>query len=154
MRAFTSKDRTPATRHYFTHTSALPPPYQLAIEDAGFRMTVLENHVPRDYDCDRALAAPTWFSVTVMAPPEKRYLYLVQHETETGLVVLLMMFDRSAAADDGRGLRLPASGAWLRALVDGPVIVLASDLVLPRKSITAFLGGTEPPTSPAMPPYT
>jgi len=153
MRAFTSKDRTPATKHYFSHTSALPPPYQLAIEDAGFRMTILENHVPRDYDCDRALAPSSWFSVTVTAPPEKRYLYLLQHETDTGLVALLMMFDRSAATDDGRGLRLPANGAWLRAVVDGPVIVIASDLVLPRKSITAWLGASEP-AIPAMPPYT
>jgi hypothetical protein len=151
MRAFTSKDRTPATRHYVSHTSALPPPYQLAIEDAAFRMTVLENHVPRDYDCERALAPSTWFSVTVTAPPTKRYLYLVQHETETGLVVLLLMLDRSAG-DDAR-LRLPPSGAWLRAIVEGPVVVLASDLVLPRKSITAWLGGSEPPTTPPEPPY-
>jgi hypothetical protein len=152
MRAFTSKDRAPATRHYVTHTSALPPPYQLAIEDAAFRMTVLENHVPRDYDCERSLAASTWFSVTVTAPPSKRYLYLVQHETETRLVVLLLMFDRSAAGDNVRGLQLPPNGAWLRAIVEGPVVVLASDLVLPRKSITAWLGASEPP-SPPQPPY-
>jgi hypothetical protein len=152
MRAFTSKDRAPVTSHYVTHTSPLPPPYQLAIEAAAFRMTVLENTVPRDYDCERALAPSTWFSVTVTAPPSKRYLYLVQHETETGLVVLLLMFDRSAASDDGRGLGLPPNGAWLRALVEGPVVVLASDLVLPRKSITAWLGGSEPP-APPQPPY-
>ena len=151
MRAFTSKDRAPAASHYVTHTSPLPPPYQLAIEGAAFRMAVLDN-TPRDYDSERALAPSTWFSVTVTAPPSKRYLYLVQHETETGLVVLLLMFDRSAAGDDGRGLRLPPNGAWLRAIVEGPVVVLASDLVLPRKSITAWLGGSEPP-SPAQPPY-
>jgi hypothetical protein len=152
MRAFTSKDRAPATSHYVTQTSPLPPPYQLAIEGAAFRLAVLDNAVPRDYDSERALAASTWFSATVTAPPSKRYLYLVQHETETGLVVLLLMFDRSAAGDDGRGLRLPANGAWLRAIVEGPVVVLASDLVLPRKSITAWLGASEPP-SPPQPPY-
>jgi hypothetical protein len=38
-------------------------------------------------------------------------------------------------------------------VVDGSVYVLASDLVLSRKSITAWIGGDEPPTTPAMPPY-
>jgi hypothetical protein len=64
-----------------------------------------------------------------------------------------MLFDRSSAADDGNGLRLPPSGAWLRAIVEGTVYVLASDLVLSRKSITAWIGGREPPTMPAKPPY-
>ena len=115
------KDKTPATKHYFAHTIDLPPPYQLAIEDTEFRMTILEDHVPRDHDCDSALVPPTWFSVSLAAPASKRYLYLVQEETDTGLIVLLMLFDRSAAADDRDGLRLPPSGAWLRAIVEGPV---------------------------------
>jgi hypothetical protein len=68
------------------------------------------------------------------------------------LIVLLLLFDRSAAPDDGTGLRVPSPGAWLRAIVDGTVYVLASDLVLTRKSITAWLGAREPP--PAQPPYT
>jgi hypothetical protein len=67
--------------------------------------------------------------------------------------VLVLLFDRSAAGEQGMALRLPSSGAWLRAVVEGTVYVLASDLVLSRKSITAWLGGSEPPT-PAQPPYT
>ena len=145
-------EKTPATKHHFAHPAALPPPYQLAIEDTRFRMTILEDQVPRDHDCDSALIPPTWFSVTLVAPTQKRYLYLVQEETDTGLIVLLLLFDRSAAPDDGAALRLPSPGAWLRAIVDGTVYVLASDLVLTRKSITAWLGAREPP--PAQPPYT
>jgi hypothetical protein len=147
------KDK-PGTRHSFAHTAALPPPYQLAIEDTAFAMTVLEDHAPRDHDCECALIPPAWFSVTLTASTKKRYLYLVQKETETGVVVLILLFDRGALDEDSAGLKLPASGAWMRAVVDGTVYVLASDLVLTRKSITAWIGGHEPPTTPARPPYT
>ena len=149
-----NKDKTPTAKHNFALTAALPPPYQLAIEDTPFRMTVLDDHVQRDYDCDRALLPPVWFSVTLTASTKKRFLYLVQKETDTGLVVLILLYDRAATHEDAYGLRLPPSGAWLRAVVDGAVYVLASDLVLNRKSITAWIGGHEPPTSPARPPYT
>jgi hypothetical protein len=148
-----SKAKPPATRRPVVHATALPAPYQLAIEDVPFQMTVLDNHVPRDYDCECAVMPPTWFSVTLTAPITKRYLYLVQRETDTGLIVVLMLFDRSASADDSLGLRLPPSSAWLRAVVDGAVYVIASDLVLTRKAITAWIGGDEPPTTPAKPPY-
>jgi len=149
-----NKDKTPAPRHNFALAAALPPPYQLAIEDTPFRMTVLDDHVQRDYDCDCALMPPVWFSVTLTASTKKRFLYLVQQETDTGLVVLILMYDRTTTNEDANGLRLPPSGAWLRAVVDVAVYVLASDLVLNRKSITAWIGGHEPPTSPARPPYT
>src|SRR6185369_16307248 len=84
-----SKDKTPTAKHNFALTAALPPPYQLAIEDTPFRMTVLDDHVQRDYDCDCALLPPVWFSVTLTASTKKRFLYLVQKETDTGLVVLI-----------------------------------------------------------------
>jgi hypothetical protein len=150
----------PSARPSFAHTAALPPPYQLAIEDTPFTMTVLEDRVSRDRDDDCALAPPAWFSVTLAASTKKRYLYLIQKETATGLIVLIMLFDRSALGDGGdggdgtQGLRLPPSGAWMRAIVDGAVYVVASALVLTRKAITAWIGGHEPPTTPAMPPYT
>ena len=153
MRALTTKERTPATKHYGRPAAALPAPYQLAIEEAAFRITVLEDHGQRDYDCDSAIAPPAWFSVAVPAPPNKRYLYLVQQEVATSLIVVLLLFDRSAAGESRGALRLPPSGAWLRAIVEGTVYVLASDLVLSRKSITAWLGGSDPAT-PALPPYT
>lgn len=142
------------TRHGFALTSSLPPPYQLAIEDTPFELTVLDEHGPRDHDCDCALTPPTWFSVTLTASTKKRYLYLVQKETDTSLVVLVLLFDRATTNEDTNGLRLPPSGAWLRAVVNGAVYVLASDLVLNRKSITAWIGGHEPSTTPAKPPYT
>jgi len=146
-----SKAKTPVTQR--AHATALPAPYQLAIEAAAFHMTVLEDRGARDYDADHALRPATWFSVTLTAPIAKRYLYLVQEETDTGLLVLLLLFDRSAAVAE-TSLRLPPSGAWLRAVVDGTVYVITSDLVLSRKSITAWIGGGEPPTTPALPPYT
>jgi hypothetical protein len=96
----------------------------------------------------------TWFSVALAAPTGKRYLYLVQQEADTGLIVLLLLSDAGAGGEHGNGLRLPPSSAWMRAVVEGTVYVLASDLVLSRKSITAWLGGSEPPTTPAQPPYT
>jgi hypothetical protein len=153
MRALTSKERIPVTRHHGRPAVALPAPYQLAIEDTVFRMTVLEEHGSRDYDCDIAIAPPTWFSVALPAPPNKRYLYLVQQEAATGLIVLLLLYDRSATGEPRGALCLPPSGAWLRAVVEGAVYVLASDLVLSRKSITAWLGGSDP-ANPALPPYT
>jgi hypothetical protein len=153
MRALTSKERTPATKLHGRPAVALPAPYQLAIEDTAFRMTVLGDQGPRDYDCDSAIAPPAWFSVALPAPPNKRYLYLVQQEAHTGLIVLLLLFDRSCADEPRGAVHLPPSGAWLRAVVEGPVYVLASDLVLSRKSITAWLGGSDP-ASPALPPYT
>ncbi|HEU4732321.1 MAG TPA: hypothetical protein VFT22_30715 [Kofleriaceae bacterium] len=148
-----SKDKPPSTKHPFAHSEALPPPYQLAIEDTPFRITVLDDPVPRDHDCESALAPATWFSVTLSGSTRKRYLYLVQSETDTGLVVVILLFDRTAATSGAGELRLPPSGAWMRAVVDGTVHVLASDLVLTRKSITAWIGGREPMT-PARPPYT
>jgi hypothetical protein len=143
------------TKHASVHAiqgSALPPPYQLAIEDIEFRLTVLDDRAARGHDADCAIVPPMWFSVALTAPVQKRYLYLVQKETDTGLIVVIMLFDRSDGRGGSDGLQLPASGAWLRAVVDGTVYVLASDLVLSRKRITAWIGGHEPPT--LQPPYT
>lgn len=148
-----SKDKPGGGRRCRAHATALPAPYQLAIEDVAFQMTVLDERGPRDADPDHALRPATWFSVTLTAPLAKRYLYLVQEETDTGLLVLILLFDRSATTE-APSLRLPPSGAWLRAVVDGAVSVITSDLVLSRKSITAWIGGGEPPTTPALPPYT
>ena len=155
--SFNCKGRNMATtKQGFVHAvpaAAIPPPYQLAIEDAEFQLTVLDDHVPRHYDSDCAVVPPTWFSVTLTAASHKRYLYLVQKETDTGMIVVIMLFDRSAA-QSGDDLRLPPSGAWLRAVVDGTVHVLASDLVLSRRAITAWIGGHEPTTPTPQPPYT
>jgi hypothetical protein len=149
-----SKEKVTATRRSYVHATALPAPYQLAIEDVPFQLTTLDDRGARNHDCERALLPATWFSVTPTAPIQKRYLYLVQQETDTGLIVLILLFDRSAAANDRDDLRLPPSGAWLRAVVDGAVYVITSDLVLSRKSISAWIGSDDPPTTPALPPYT
>jgi len=154
-----SKEQAVAARHAFriafARSAPLPPPYQLAIEDTPFQLAVLG---PREERCaaeaDAPLAAGTWFSVALRASTKKRYLYLVQKESGTGIVVLLLLFDRGApsagGADDTADLRLPPSNAWMRAVVDGELYVLASDLVLTRKSIAAWIGGFDPP--PIAPP--
>jgi hypothetical protein len=150
MPTISAKARPLETRHGFALTTSLPPTYQLAIEDTPFQLTVLDNFGEREVDCDGPVAPPTWFAVTVTASTRKRYLYLVQKETGTGIVALILMYDRSAkpgAMPDTDGLRLPPGGAWLRANLNGAVYVLASDLVLNLKSIAAWIGGYEPPTT-------
>jgi len=154
MGSSASNTKPPRARRAHTHTPAVPAPYQLAIEDTAFATAVLERHVPRDFDCDQPLIAPAWFAVTVTGSTQKRFLYLVQHESDTGLIVILLLFDRTGHPGDTSGLRLPASGGWLRAVVDGTLSVLASDLVLSHKAITAWAGAREPPAGPARPPYT
>ena len=157
------EDQTPIIifKRMFTHHTViqpppLPAPYQLAIEDIAFSLTVLDDRGVRDYAGHEALVPPTWFSVTLRTSTQKRYLYLVQKESKTGMVVLVLLFDRHEHLDpndDTHGMRVPASGMWMRAVVDGTVHALASDMVLSRKSITAWIGGHEP-TAPPQPPYT
>ena len=124
----------------------LPAPYQLAIEGMPFQLTVLDGTSATLHD--HRLAPQTWFSVAIAAATKKRYLYLVQKDAQTGVVELLLLCDRQSLEGDPPvlGLRMPPHGAWLRALVDGCVHVLASDLVLNRKSVTAWIGGCEPTT--------
>jgi hypothetical protein len=158
------EDKTPIiifkrvfTHHTVLHNAPLPAPYQLAIEDIAFSLTVLDDRGMRDYAGHEALVPPTWFSVTLRAATDKRYLYLVQKESKTGLVVLVLLFDRHehvAPLEHTHGMRMPTTGTWLRAVVDGTVHVLASDMMLNRKSITAWIGGHEPTSVPAPPPYT
>jgi len=147
MGTITAKAQPPETRHGFALTTSLPPTYQLAIEDTPFQLTVLDELGPREVDCDCPIAPPTWFAVTLTASTKKRFLYLVQKEKGTGIVALILLYDRVAKPGDTDGLRVPPGGAWLRANVDGTVYVLASDLVLNRKSIAAWIGGYEPPTT-------
>lgn len=123
----------------------LPAPYQLAIEGMPFQLTVRDGTNAAPHDSRHPIAQHAWFSVALSASTRKRYLYLVQKDAGTGVVELLLLCDRSELAGDPLGMRLPPSGAWLRAAVDGSVHVLASDLVLSRTSITAWIGGCEPP---------
>jgi hypothetical protein len=155
-------ERPPSRQPTAAHSGPLPAPYQLAIEDIAFQLTVLDDRGARGYAVGEPLIPPMWFSVAPTTATAKRYLYLVQKETATRLVVLILLYDRQSdpskpdAGDAGstRALRLPPGGAWIRAVVDGTVHVMASDLVLTRKSITAWIGGSEPPTLPVRPPYT
>lgn len=143
------KDKAVAARHAFRHAfasaAALPAPYQLAIEDTPFGLTVAGDDGACEHDADAPLEAGTWFSVAPRAKTKKRYLYLVQKASDTGIVALLLAFDRGALREDHDELRLPPGGARMRASVDGELYVLASDLVLTCRSIAAWIGGYEPP---------
>ncbi|HEY0193508.1 MAG TPA: hypothetical protein VGC42_20465 [Kofleriaceae bacterium] len=124
----------------------LPAPYQLAIEGLPFQLTVLDGDAGVARDSRLPIAAASQFTLALLASTRKRYLYLVQKATATGLVELILLCDRSELAGEppALGLRVPPGGAWLRAAVDGRVHVMASDLVLSHRSITAWIGGCEP----------
>lgn len=130
--------------------SAVPPPYQLAIEELGFVVTQFDPQAARDPVAGHTVSPPAWFAVELTSTTRKRYLYVVQHEAATGMIVVLLLVDRSPGGAEP--VRLPAAAGWLRAVVAGPVYVLASDLMLSQRAITAWAGASAPP-SPACPPY-
>jgi hypothetical protein len=125
----------------------------LVIDAVPVQLIVLDASGPLAYDNpdDLQLGPPTLFAVAPVAPVARRYLYLLQQETdpESGFIVLLSIVDTSEVA----GTRVPPVGAWQRAIVRGTVHLLASDLELTREQIAAFIGGHEPPPQRAHPPY-
>ncbi|MBK8255926.1 MAG: hypothetical protein IPK82_25075 [Polyangiaceae bacterium] len=130
-----------------------------AITAPPFQLTVLEKNGPRvlgGAGDSFAVAPPTLFAATLLSPPEKRYLHLVQKTThspiadELGLIVFLAVND----CDESTTLRFPSAGTYLRAMVKGSVHVLASDKILTREQIIAHVGGHEPGPTHSRPPYT
>jgi hypothetical protein len=125
----------------------------LAIVAVPVQLIVLGPQGPRAYDDSGIeVGPPTLFAVAPAAPVTRRYLYLLQKETdpETGVIVLLLVADTHHAA----ATRVPPAGAWQCAIVTGTVHLLASNLELTRQDIVAFIGGHEPPPTPAKPPHT
>src|ERR1043166_5759539 len=124
----------------------------LAIEAVTVQLIVLDASGPLVYDNpdELQLGPPTLFAVGAVSAIGKRYLYLLQQETdpESGFVVLLSILDTSEAPST----RVPPVGCWQRAIVRGTVHLLASDLELTREQIVAFIGGHEPPPTRAQPP--
>ena len=90
---------------------------------------------------------PTWFALTPVAPTTRRYLYLIQKEDASGHIVLLHLVDGAGAT------RVPAASGWQRAIVDGTLHLLASNLLLTRADLVALIGGHEPPPSSTKPPF-
>lgn len=99
-----------------------------------------------------AVAARTWFAVSIAPPVAKRYLHVLQVE-EAGTFLLYMLADRDAEGGSP-ALRLPRVGAYMRALVTGSLHVLGADSPLSREQIAKHIGGHEPPPQQAKPPYT
>jgi len=98
---------------------------------------------------DGPVKPPTYFAVQFKGPLAKRFVHVIQKD-ERGWVVMILLGDRESL---GKVKRVPCEGAWLRAIVDGPVHVLGADLPLLREEIAKYLGGHEPPPTQAKPPY-
>lgn len=127
-----------------------------AIQVVPFNMKILDSGVERSFDkrADEILIMPpTWFAVVLSAPVEKRYLHLIQMEAESRNVVIFLLADRTALGAGG-AVRLPQQGAWLRAITEGTIHVLAADVGLSRKQLIQAIGGRLPPPQQSKPPYT
>ncbi|MFO0758611.1 MAG: hypothetical protein U0359_19110 [Byssovorax sp.] len=142
-----------------TPTNPVPVPMPVSIPSKDrilapkISLSVLEGTGPTELGGEGdiiPIAPPTWFFVTLKETVSTRYAFLLQKETGTGYVVLLGLVDRRESASG----RLPPAGGYQRAVVDGTVHVLVSDDPLTREEIVAFIGGHEPPTKKAVPPYT
>lgn len=90
---------------------------------------------------------PTLFALAPVAPPTRRFLYLIQKEAASGHIVLVHVVDGAGAT------RVPAATGWQRAIVEGTLHLLASDLLLTRADLVALIGGHEPPPSSTKPPF-
>src|SRR5262245_56483801 len=101
------------------------------MEALPFTLEVLDHGAPRTY-AKRAdeieVSPPTWFAVSITGPVQKRYLHLVQLDTNSRGLVIFLLADRTALG--GGQVRLPHQGSWLRAVVDGTFHVLAADVRL------------------------
>lgn len=98
---------------------------------------------------DGPVRPPTYFAVQLQGPLAKRFVHVIQKD-ERGWVVMMLLGDRESL---GKVKRVPCDGAWLRAIVDGPVHVLGADIPLLRDEIAKYLGGHEPGPTQAKPPY-
>jgi hypothetical protein len=116
--------------------------FQLQVRGAGGTTTYADGAD------EIVVGPPTWFALVLAAATTRRYLHLVQREATSGQVVLLAMIDGSGAT------RIPPAPGWQRAIVEGTVHAIASDLLLTRADIVALSGGHQPPPTEARPPYT
>jgi hypothetical protein len=129
----------------------LPP-----IEAVPFTLKLIDSGVERGFDKrvdEIEIMPPTWFAVVLTAPVQKRYLHLIQVEKESRRVVIFLLADRTALGA-GDAVRLPGQGAWLRAITEGTIHVLAADVGLSREQLVQAIGGRLPPPTQAKPPYT
>jgi|GEM_PF-5009426 len=143
--------KTPAAKKPATKSSPSVPITAVPFDTSYLGDTGAENTVASDGE-DVALATGTWFAVTIAPGASKRFLHLLQSE-EQGTFVLYMLADRDASSSTS-SLRLPANGAFMRALVTGTLHVLGANKPLSRAQIAKHIGGHEPPPQQAKPPYT
>lgn len=92
---------------------------------------------------------PTYYAVEIREALSKRFAHLILKEGASRFVMTLLA-DRDAL---GKNRRLPAAGAWLRAIVEGEAFLLGADVPLLREEIAKYLGGHEPPPTATKPPY-
>ncbi|HRI70753.1 MAG TPA: hypothetical protein PK156_41255 [Polyangium sp.] len=127
------------------------------IQSIPFRTTYIDARgTVHDVKADKAfphVEMRNWFAVTIEQPITRRFVHVVQVEETTGKFVLYMCLDCDAV-DDER-IRLPQTGAHVRALVSGPLRVLGADTELSYAEIEFHCaGGTrEPQPSPSKSPF-
>lgn len=129
----------------------LPP-----IEAVPFTLKFIDLGVERSFDKkadEIGIMPPTWFAVVLTAPVHKRYLHVIQMEKGTRQVVIFLLADRTALGA-GDAVRLPSQGAWLRAITEGTIHVLAADVGLSRQQLVQAIGGRLPPPTQSKPPFT
>ena len=153
--------KAPYTAPKVTSTQAPPKAATPSTIDAGtinalkavsnrvdFRALVLEDGGPRTVDKQTSIDQGLWFAAVPITPSPRRYQFLMQWEGESHNFVLYSIVDGAGAT------RLPAGTGWQRALVEGPLHVLASDEPLTRAEIAGIIGGHEPAPGFAKPPNT
>ena len=122
-----------------------------ASEAVDYRLVVRTATGPTTYTEDTTeivVGPPTWFALETVNPTARRYLHLIHKEASSGQIVLVHLTDGAGAT------RVPPANGWLRALVEGSLHLISSDLQLSRPDIVELIGGHEPPTGTARPPFT
>lgn len=115
-----------------------------------FHLLVLEDGATTTYTEDTTeimVGPPTWFALAPLEPTTRRYLYVLQKDESTGLIVLLQMMDGAGA------VRVPPANGWLRAVVEGTLHLIGSELLLNREDFVALIGGHQGSPGSAKPPF-
>jgi hypothetical protein len=147
--------KTTAAKAKPTKAGAEAPPtaaeikaWRAASKKVDVRVEILTGTGIQTVAGNATIPAGRWFAAVPLAPPDRRYQYVLQWQGPSKKFVLVHLVDGAGAQ------RLPPANGWSRALDTGKLHVISSDLQLSRRQLAAILGGHEPPTGTAKPPNT